>query len=330
LFISELLNEALSTDSPQFRAWFGNSKVVDASGQPLPVYHGTARGDRVGTRFRKSRATSGPMSYFTDDPEIASGYAAGKADTSHDPDVDYENWVNIYFGKKSLPLPQAWWQLDDQQRRVLTQRAPHITNDDDRIYYDENTDNGVGNYKQAIADKRGNVLAALVDSWLTSGLLFGDEDRFTEVLKLAGLTNRVWIFNPRASMPFVYQVFLSIQNPLITTAIPPQTIDALAKVAARQRYRRQPDWADQWDKRFADAKEWIARLLDEVNSDHAWTVIPDWVTATLQRLGYDGIKDVGGKNGGHGHTVWIPFAETQVKSAISNQKFDVMKPNIHQ
>ena len=33
----------LSVDSLAFRAWFGNSKVVDAAGNPLPVYHGTRR-----------------------------------------------------------------------------------------------------------------------------------------------------------------------------------------------------------------------------------------------------------------------------------------------
>lgn len=31
------------TDSPQFRKWFGDSKVVDADGAPLVVYHGTGR-----------------------------------------------------------------------------------------------------------------------------------------------------------------------------------------------------------------------------------------------------------------------------------------------
>lgn len=31
------------TDSPAFKRWFGNSKVVDAEGQPLVVYHGTTR-----------------------------------------------------------------------------------------------------------------------------------------------------------------------------------------------------------------------------------------------------------------------------------------------
>lgn len=32
------------TDTAEFRAWFGNSQVVDASGRPLVMYHGTHRG----------------------------------------------------------------------------------------------------------------------------------------------------------------------------------------------------------------------------------------------------------------------------------------------
>jgi hypothetical protein len=31
----------LGTDSPFFRDWFGESKVVDGKGEPLTVYHGT-------------------------------------------------------------------------------------------------------------------------------------------------------------------------------------------------------------------------------------------------------------------------------------------------
>jgi len=32
------------TESPQFKSWFGNSKVVDNEGKPLPVYHGSPIG----------------------------------------------------------------------------------------------------------------------------------------------------------------------------------------------------------------------------------------------------------------------------------------------
>lgn len=38
------------TDTPEFKAWFGDSKVVDAKGQPLTVYHAT---DREFSAFRR-------------------------------------------------------------------------------------------------------------------------------------------------------------------------------------------------------------------------------------------------------------------------------------
>jgi GGDEF domain-containing protein len=44
------------TDTPEFRAWFGESKVVDEQGQPLVVYHSTDAADI--TRFR-SKGYSG-------------------------------------------------------------------------------------------------------------------------------------------------------------------------------------------------------------------------------------------------------------------------------
>ncbi len=34
--------KAKQTDSPEFKAWFGDSKVVDDAGQPVVVYHGTS------------------------------------------------------------------------------------------------------------------------------------------------------------------------------------------------------------------------------------------------------------------------------------------------
>ena len=41
---SEVLNQSANqTDTPEFKAWFGDSKVVDANGQPLVVYHGTEK-----------------------------------------------------------------------------------------------------------------------------------------------------------------------------------------------------------------------------------------------------------------------------------------------
>jgi hypothetical protein len=39
----DAIPEPKVTDSPAFRNWFGDSKVVDAHGEPLRVYHGTVR-----------------------------------------------------------------------------------------------------------------------------------------------------------------------------------------------------------------------------------------------------------------------------------------------
>jgi hypothetical protein len=66
------------TDSPAFKRWFGKSKVVDAEGKPLVVYHGTLRGGftsfdlgkidahHSGFFFTSSRAVA--ESYGMDDP----------------------------------------------------------------------------------------------------------------------------------------------------------------------------------------------------------------------------------------------------------------------
>lgn len=53
-----------------FRAWFGDSKVVNAQGQPLVVYHGTASDFSV---FDDSMGRGG--FYFTDDLKAAQEYA---------------------------------------------------------------------------------------------------------------------------------------------------------------------------------------------------------------------------------------------------------------
>lgn len=68
----------LQTDTPAFQDWFGDSKVVDDTGAPLVVYHGTAANVEA---FDPSRAgefgeSFGPAVFFTQDPGVAAGYAA--------------------------------------------------------------------------------------------------------------------------------------------------------------------------------------------------------------------------------------------------------------
>lgn len=327
------LNEVININSPEFHNWFGRSKVVDKDGNPLPVYHGSARPDRVGSTFRRSRATSGPMSYFTDDPQIASGYATGKADTSFEGEDDYNGWFKVKVpGRRSVAnIDQAWYYLDGSQRAKIAAMAPTVfTDDDGEIVQDPAHKNGIGNLSDSTRQSRGNVLAALVDGWLTGGNLFGEELEFLKVLKLVGFPFKVDYQDPHASQSAVFQVFLRIQNPLDTGAIPQQVITALEKASRMTRQKIATVGADAWAKKSTSPNTWMNQLYDDIETGntHAWTTIPDWVTLTLKRLGYDGVKDTDGKHHEIQHTVWIPFEETQVKSAISSG-FDPRKPQMN-
>ena len=61
-------------DTPEFKRWFGNSKVVDENGQPLRVYHGTDEVFSVFSRKGVSHPTAQWGYFVTSDPSNASDY----------------------------------------------------------------------------------------------------------------------------------------------------------------------------------------------------------------------------------------------------------------
>jgi hypothetical protein len=64
------------TDNPNFKKWFGDSKVVDNSGQPLIMYHGTSFPGKI-KKFKQGKAGElGAGIYFTPMKEAA--YLFGK------------------------------------------------------------------------------------------------------------------------------------------------------------------------------------------------------------------------------------------------------------
>lgn len=67
------------TQTPAFRAWFGDSKVVDENGEPLVVYHGTVSSfDEFSDdhRGKVTRATSSKAGFFfASSPRTAQSYA---------------------------------------------------------------------------------------------------------------------------------------------------------------------------------------------------------------------------------------------------------------
>lgn len=74
-----VMRGADQTKTPAFKRWFGDSKVVDADGKPLVVYHGTAGEFNA---FDKDAAASHiplPGFFFTPDAAIAEQFADGAA-----------------------------------------------------------------------------------------------------------------------------------------------------------------------------------------------------------------------------------------------------------
>ncbi len=329
--------------SPEFKAWFKDSKVVDPTGQPLVVFHGSQRPDRVGDKFLKSRATSGPSAFFTDDPEIGSNYSTNKRDTSLERPADYSEWFKMKTGRStSADLDQAWHHLSGAQRAEIAAKLPHVdlvdetgsAHDGQYRLGDEKTFGLAGgdHWAYEIKAAGGNVLKAAKEIWLNGGSLVDSEHEFMKVLELGGAKGLFDFHDPNASSPAVYPVHLSIQKPLETSAIGPEVISALERAAKRQPEPKDTSGADQWDKRVQSPGTWLQRFKDDLASgtnSHAWTSIPDWVTKTLKGLGYDGIHDTGGKMGGREHSVWVPFEPTQIKSATGNKgTFDSTKKSI--
>jgi predicted amidophosphoribosyltransferase len=76
------VDQAKPTGTPEFKRWFGDSKVVDDEGRPLVVYHGTNQNIEA---FSKSRlgANTGAISakafFFTEHPDEAGEYAGMSA-----------------------------------------------------------------------------------------------------------------------------------------------------------------------------------------------------------------------------------------------------------
>lgn len=62
------------TKTPEFKTWFGNSKVVDENGEPLLVYHGTKSKED----FDTFKAGSSTGMFFTDDKQYAADVRGGR------------------------------------------------------------------------------------------------------------------------------------------------------------------------------------------------------------------------------------------------------------
>lgn len=91
--------EKPQTDSAAFKRWFGDSKVVDAEGKPLVVYHGsTAAGlETIEPGYRE------PGAWFTRNYQYANDYAKGPYGEIYEVYLNAKNPMIVRFGDGGTP-----------------------------------------------------------------------------------------------------------------------------------------------------------------------------------------------------------------------------------
>lgn len=315
------------TEAQQRRYKHVAPELRDEDGKIKPFYHGTSRADRVGYVFDPKRATSGPMAYFTDDPDIATNYSRDKADTSLAYDSDYDSY-ETQFQVNGKPVTECWNTLTAAEKKAMTEKIKQVTLDDnDNIVLKPGNQIGIGSFSDyELHRAKGNALSVLVDMWLGDGNLWNEESRFLDVLKAVGI-DQAQYNDPDYREEKVYQAYLNITNPYNTGKLDQSFIDDLQSYvddADMSRYDTDNAQADMWDKNGIPIEDWLERLQDDLDNGttHAWTTVPDVVTDFLKDSGYDGIVDQGGKNGGDQHTVAIPFYSNQIKEVTNGNPTD--------
>lgn len=93
------------TSTPEFKRWFGDSKVVDEDGEPLVVYHGTSADF---TEFSPRRSDR-PDIWFTSSPEFAGVYAGLTGESGGNIKPVYLSMKNPVYGEPGNPvtIPEA-------------------------------------------------------------------------------------------------------------------------------------------------------------------------------------------------------------------------------
>lgn len=145
------LESRAQVNTPEFQAWFGDSKIVDEDGEPLIVYRGRT-------------STKDPGLFFTQDRDMAAKYARGKGGRVESFYLKLEN--PIYTGETDLDVDQ-----------LVAEGYDGIVNEEDDeiiIFYPD---------QARLANKEDNVLESRPQAYYESGQFLADwptlADRFT-------------------------------------------------------------------------------------------------------------------------------------------------------
>ena len=108
------------TDTEAFRKWFGDSRVVDADGKPMRVYHGTGATD-IGAFNVSDRGSYGGGIYLTPEIRGANDYAIYRGAPSSTVYPVYAAIKNPASGSEAAQV--ASWKGEENAREELIRRG---------------------------------------------------------------------------------------------------------------------------------------------------------------------------------------------------------------
>lgn len=299
------------------------ARFTEGSKAQTIAFRGDNNGMRIGNRLLKNRLRESHAFYFTEDPDVAAGYAKGKSENLAG-EMSYEDWYEIKLpGGGTANLDRAWYALPAEQksRLVDTLLRAHVPEEGpNRIAFGEIGESVIGGadgWKFYVDEARGNWLRAAKEIWLNGATLFDVEEMFGEILARAGIPFKY--LDPRLEAPAITPVFLSVKNPIDAYKPQADVIAAVREALKTARHPRRPTYGIFQAARH-DFRMWATVFLSNIEEgDALWTTaLPERAVKLFQSLGYDGIRDVGGKFGGPRSREWIVFEPGQVKSAIGN------------
>lgn len=326
-----------TTESLKFREWFGDSKVLNDTGQPKIMYTGTPRGGFDTFDISKSKSDEnlyGPGFYFTENPEVAGEYAIGNdsgilRDDIQLPEFLTKDQTTAFAKSIEDEIAELTSKLKRQNKGL--ENVENIPEADlNRIVNDPTVTPEMVTDSLQIKNLRDDLhyLKSLIgrDGRLNAEFFGLDrkisaDNYFGRMLLDSGYKSPLTELPASTVMP----VHLSIKNPFDLDQVytRDEAVELLEGI---------DDYTALWMKNTHGIGEikgaGIYNLLEGANRNMNKKAVNDLFKAA----GYDGFTHIGGGRftpaDTRRHRVYIAFEPTQIKSVFNSGEFDVDNANI--
>lgn len=303
-----------------FWRWFGDSKVTDADGLPLVVYHGTRRAFDVFTPSKPRGAAGNPEGiYFSPDKSTAEEYAQDVDGATDERSRVVEAYIKIESEadgqvKESRYSGSEYIVFKPENIKSTAGNSGAFDPDNADIRFSRSKSEAKTNLSEFLKGSKVrrvvyHATAADFNTFDTSrsdlGAHFGTREQAEQVAGGMRLNN--------TSGTNVMPVWISLKNPLRLKDVGTFHADGIA---------------DQLERKGLLPRGEGKRIIKEIDAD--WKLRKKYdpiVRKAIQDAGYDGVVYSNTQEGAGDS--YIVFEPTQVKSAIGNSgDFDPSNPDI--